>query len=67
MSADTRSVLAAVGGFCASLGLALFPLFALLVFVCFGCLVCFAALLGRSVFAVAWPFCVRDCSVARLS
>ena len=56
MSADARSVLPVVAGFCALLGLALFPLFS-----SFDCLLC------RSVFAVAWSLCVRGCSVAQCS
>ena len=54
MSADARSVLAAVDGFCALLGLALFPLHP-----SFDCLLC------RSVFAVARSVGGRECSVGR--
>ena len=52
MSADARSVLAAVDDFCALLWLALLPLFP-----------SFSFLLCCSVFAVAWWLCVRGCSI----
>ena len=56
MSADARSVLAAVDGFCALSGLALIPL-----------LPSFDFLLCHSMFAIAWPLCVRGCRVALCS
>ena len=59
MSADARSVLAAVDGFCTLLGIALFPLCPQMVFaLCWG-------LPGRSVFAVAPSVGGRECSVGR--
>ena len=73
MSADARSALAAVDGFCAFLGLALIPLLPSLDFLLCHWSLCVrgslvapcSRLLRRSVFAVARSLGVRCCSVDR--